>query len=251
MTEKDYLKKYDIKVVILSRGRSDTITTHRLLPDFVEVLVPESEKALYEARIKNPILTTPDDVKGLGKLRNWCIRNFKENTVIMIDDDITVAYCLTGPLSRRVDDPEELMQVIINCAVMAQDMGVRVFGFAQTDIRKYRPTDPFSFNRLVGCIVGVNGKDMLFRDDKFKVDYDFCLKSLMEDRILFQDARYYFGQARENNRGGNAEFRDEEEYNKSLESLIKKWGNVLNVRYHKNQVRISTNVRRRQNIKYE
>lgn len=132
-----------IRVLIISRGRYDTISTTSLLPDEVEVLVPESEKKLYEANIKNPILTIPDDQIGLGMVRNWVLDHFKEEIIVMVDDDISCMYNLQGKLSRRINDPEEMMQVILNTAVMAYDSGAKVFGYSQTDIRKYKGTDPF------------------------------------------------------------------------------------------------------------
>ena len=81
------MKQYDIKLLILSRGRSDAVSTANLLPDWVEMLVPVSEVEEYTKRYANPILTIPDEIMGLGPVRNWVLDNFKENIVIMIDDE--------------------------------------------------------------------------------------------------------------------------------------------------------------------
>lgn len=96
-------------MVILSRGRAKSITTTNLLPEWVEVLVPKSQESEYREAVSNPILTTPDDVCGLGMLRNWCLDNFSEETVVMVDDDIAHFYCLTGRITRDVKDPDEVM----------------------------------------------------------------------------------------------------------------------------------------------
>lgn len=53
-------------------------------------------------------------------LRNWCLDNFQEETVIMVDDDINKFYCLTELHARSVVG-EEFVQVLINTAVMAKD----------------------------------------------------------------------------------------------------------------------------------
>lgn len=79
------MKQYDIKLLILSRGRSDAVSTANLLPDWVEMLVPVSEVEEYTKRYANPILTIPDEIMGLGPVRNWVLDNFKENIVIMIN----------------------------------------------------------------------------------------------------------------------------------------------------------------------
>lgn len=250
LTEKDYLKKYSIKPVILSRGRADTITSHTVFPDWVEVLVPEEEKEQYKARISNPIITIPDEYQGLGQVRNWCLDNFTEETVIMIDDDIVRCYCLSYAKSKRVNDPEEIMQVLINTTVMSRDAGIHCFGYSQTDIRKYNACEPFRLCTWVGGVIGVNGRKFRFRDDKFKVDIDYCLQCLLVDRIIWYDARYLFSQKRDNNAGGNAKYRTEDEYQKSLKSLQNKWGEYLKVSKHKNQTHISINVKRRQSVEY-
>ena len=252
LEEKNYLKELDVKILILSRSRYNTISTNKLLPDFIEVLVPESQKELYQERISNPILTIPDEVEGLGRVRNWVKDNFKENIIIMIDDDINSCYCLTGKFSRRIDDKDELLQVLINTAVMANDLGLHCFGFSQTDIRKFNATEPFRLNSWVGCVIGVIGKDIDFRDDKFKVDIDFCLKCLLVDRIVWLDNRYYFNQNRDNNAGGNSIWRTQEAYEKSTNDLCEKWGKFLKKSdKYKTNIALSLNVKRKQKVDYD
>ena len=250
-TEKDCLNYYDIKVIILSRGRSKSITTTNILPDWVECLVPESELEDYKRSIVNPILTVPDSIVGLGQLRNWVLEHFENRIVIMIDDDISCLYSLTKETSERIEDPEAVLQVLINTSVMADDLGVCCFGFNQSDIRKYNSAEPFKFNGWVGGCIGVIGRDYSFRDDKFKVDIDFCLKNLLYERIIFVDYRYLFSQKRDNNAGGNALFRSDDDYQKSLRLLLRKWSPYLKKKEKKGQISLITNISRRQCINYE
>lgn len=210
------------------------------------MVVPESERHEYELSIENPIITTPDDVKGLGRLRNWCLDHFSEESVIMVDDDIMHFYCLSGERTENVRDPLEIVQILINTCVMSRDAGAKIFGFFQTDIRKYKGYDPFSLSGWVGTIIGVNGRKYRFRDDKFKVDIDMCLQTLLVDRIIWMDNRYLASNRKDNNAGGNAQFRTEEGYNQSIESLQKKWGDCIKVRDYQNQKRISLNFSRKQ-----
>lgn len=236
--------------MILSRGRSKTISTTNLLPEWVEVLVPESEKKLYQDEIKNPILTCPDIVQGLGELRNWVLDNFCEETVVMIDDDIYAFYCLTKEKTIRCDK-YEMVQVIINTAVMAKDAGAKVFGFSQSDIRKYKGYDPFAMCSWVGTIIGVIGRKYRFRKDKFKVDIDFCLQNLLVDRFVWVNTMYLVANAKDNNVGGNSLFRTNDAFNKSVETLAKKWGDCLRISEYQNQKSIKINFVRRQRLKYE
>lgn len=204
---------------------------------------------MYGLVINNPIITTPDSIQGLGRLRNWCLDNFNEPSVIMIDDDISYFYRLTGPKTEAVTDPDEVLQILVNTCIMARDAGAKVFGFSQTDIRKFKGYEPFSLCAWIGTIIGVNGRKYRFRDDKFKVDIDFCLQNLLVERIVWMDNRYYASNNKDNNRGGNAKFRTEEDYNKSIDSLKQKWGACINVRDYQNQKRISIAFTRKQGLK--
>ncbi|MEY8230195.1 hypothetical protein AALA82_01050 [Oscillospiraceae bacterium 50-16] len=243
------MNEYSIKLLILSRGRSQTITTTEILPDFVEVLVPESEEAAYRAAVKNPILTIPDNIIGLGRVRNWVLQHFEERIIVMLDDDLIRLYCLTAKKARPITDPEEITQVIINAAVMADDAGLHCFGFSQTDIRKFNGCEPFKLTGWVGGVIGVIGRQYTFRDDKYKVDIDFCMKNMLVDRILWIDDRYCFYQLRDNNVGGNSAFRTQEEYEASTESLVEKWKGYLTKSTHASQVFLRTKVKRKQDIK--
>lgn len=252
LTEKNCLKKYGIKPVILSRGRSETITTTDLLPKYVDVIVPESEKEEYSNKIQNNIITVQDEIEGLGNLRNWVLDKFSENCIIMFDDDLTSMYCLTGTKTRSIKDPEEIMQTVINTAVMAMDMGVHCFGFAQTDIRKYKGTEPFNLATWVGGVIGVIGRKYKFRSDYFKVDIDYCLQNLLADRIIFQNTMYTFPQKRDFNTGGNSKFRTEKKVKESVDSLKEKWQDYIDIKEFKNQFKIRIKVSRKQKgIQYE
>lgn len=255
MTERDYLKKLGIRIVILSRSRWKSIQddTLKLLPDWIEIIVPVSEEEEYARVCDNPLILVPDEIEGLGPLRNWVLDNIEEETVIMFDDDVTTCYNLSGPKSKRITDKEELLQILINTAVMAKDAGTHWFGFNQTDIRKYNGTDPFNLTTWVGCVVGVIGRKYRFRNDKFKVDIDMTLQNLLVDRKIWNDQRYKFAQARDTNIGGSSKYRTEESFKQSVDNLVEKWSPFLtssDTRY-KNQVRISMNVPRRQPISYD
>lgn len=248
----NWLKRLDIKIVILSRGRYSTISTNKLLPDFIEIVVPDDEVELYKKTVKNPIISIPNELEGLGKVRNWCLNTFKEEIVIMIDDDISACYNLERYKARKILDKMELLEVLINTAIMAKDAGVGCFGYTQTDIRKYNGTKPFSLCTWVGGVIGVIGKNIKFRDDKFKVDIDFCLQNLMLKRIIWCDNRYCLLQKRDCNAGGNSSFRTLEGYKQSTESLKKKWGKYINVKEKVgSQIKITLNVKRKQQIEIE
>ena len=73
-----------MKTVIISRGRYDVITTHMMLPDAI-LAVPKSEVDRYPD-VKHKV-AVPDTLKGLSKLRNWCMDEF--GPCCIFDYDIT------------------------------------------------------------------------------------------------------------------------------------------------------------------
>ena len=52
-------------------------------------------------------------------------------------------------------------------------------------------------------------------------------------------------QARDNNRGGNAEFRSKEVFKQSVDTLLKKWGKYLKMKMHQGQIGLSIQVKRK------
>lgn len=197
--------------------------TTSLFPEWIDVVVPESEAALYRA-VWPTVISIPDELIGLGPVRNYCLGAFTEQCLIMVDDDIDHFYRITGEKTQRVEDPEEVIQILATTARMAMDMNVTAFGTSMVDIRKYNPSLPFAFTGFLSGCIGVNGRKFEFINHKFKVDFDFCLQCLLVERRILIDNRYFFLQRKESNQGGNALFRNKAEVEAEIERLEKKWG---------------------------
>lgn len=228
----NYLNSLDIKILILSRGRSETITTHKILP-FATLCVPKSEYDNYY-HTGLDIVTVPDEIKGLGYLRNWVLEHFKEEIIVMADDDISHLWLNSRKRGVRISDPETILQIIYNTAQCAKDLGTSCFGFSQAwDVRKYDATQPFQLDSWVGGVVGVVGRDIKFLEHMFKVDIDFCLRTLMKDRIIWRDNRYAFVQERDRNKGGNSLYRTADAVEKELTYLEHRWGKYFKRRISK------------------
>ena len=200
---------------------------------FATLLVPESEKELYE-HTGLEIDTVPDEIIGLGPLRNWVLDNYKEHVIIMADDDISHVWVNSRKKGVKITDPETIFQLLVNTAQCAVDLRTSCFGFSQVwDVRKYNATEPFDLAGWVGGVIGVVGRDIRFVDHMFKVDVDFCLRVLMKDRILWKDNRFSFVQKRDKNLGGNSLFRTSERVEKELTYLEHRWGKYFKRRLSK------------------
>lgn len=218
-----------MRKIILSKGRHKTITTHTLLHNYV-VLVPESERELYEAVVDpDRVETIPDDVVGLAKIRNWVLDHY-EGDVCMLDDDINCFYTLCRKKGYKISNPDVIEQIIANCYINALDAGVGVFGFAQMagDVRKYKADLPFGLTSWTGTIVGIIGRDLRFDErNKLRVDADYCLQSLAKHRIVWIDNRFSFGCIRDTNTGGNANLRSQANLEREKRYLKNKWGSHI------------------------
>lgn len=235
-----------MKIVIPSRGRSKEIQDGalRLFPN-ATVCVGESEAKDYEYFCPK-LLVHPDNVEGIGPLRQWIIDNVEDEIVVQVDDDVHTVYSICGLTKRTYHDPQVAARIVATTAICAKDAGCKVFGFNQAwDVRKFRPYKPFQLNTWVGGVVGVIGKERRYDISlKLRADIDFCLQSLLKDRIVWSEQRYSFVHKRWSGRGGNAEMRSEERHKQEMEYLQKKWGKYVSFQEKKTAVRMVMHVER-------
>ena len=77
------LRAIAIRVVIMSRSRQRSVTTHRLFPS-ATLVVPESEIASY-AHISLEKVGIPDAISGVSAVRNWIVAHFPEECLVMME----------------------------------------------------------------------------------------------------------------------------------------------------------------------
>ncbi len=237
-----------LRKIIISRSRFDLITTHNLIPD-ATLVVPESEVDRYKFTGLE-IVPIPDSIHGLGAVRNWVLDNFSEEIIVMFDDDIKNLISLLNVSPVRINDLDEIYDIVQNTAYNAYEAGVSVFSFDQKgDVRKFRENRPFILTSWVGSVVGVIGRKYRFTEtNKFKVDADFSLQCILNDRIVWIDSRYSFIPERDCNRGGCSLYRNSETILKEIEFLRKKWGKYIKITEGKGTYQLSLKVKRTQKI---
>ena len=240
-----------MKKIIISKGRHKVITTHRFLKEYI-ILVPESEHQTYTNVLKHEvgksqIQKISDKIQGLASIRNWIIDHY-EGDIIILDDDITSFTSVTRKKGYKITNPQVCEEILANTYINAKDAGVRIFGFNQTqaDVRKYNATEPFKLNTWTGTIIGIIGKDLKFDErNKLRVDADFCLQSLMKDRIVWIDQRFGFICTRDTNKGGNAFLRSKETVEKEKKYMKQKWGTHINMKKARQREGLSLRVKRK------
>ncbi len=235
-----------MQIIIPSKARASTIGEKalRLFPDAM-LCVGESEADAY-GRVSDRLLIHPDDVTGIGPLRQWVLDHVDDPCVVMVDDDVTHVYSQVGFHKRRFEDADTARAIVERMAVLATDAGVRVFGFQQAARPfTYANFRPFSLNTWVGGLIGIVGRQLRFDQSLLlRADIDFCLQSLMRDRIVLVDGRYSFIHTRFAGGGGNAANRSSERHAQEIAYLKRKWGRYLEHVAAKGTTRLVVRVQR-------
>ena len=179
-----------MKVVIISRKRALLIAkaTLRCLPNaFVSIAEEEVNQYEMHGMKKSKMLIHPDDVVGVSKTRNWVLRNVKDETVVMVDDDMESMCCLVGERYRRIHDEASIMAIFQNSERCARDVPCGMFCYNQTyDIRKYHQLKPFTFKAYPCGVVGIIGREIWYDEtNMIHDDVDFALQQLLKNRVVW------------------------------------------------------------------
>lgn len=203
-----------------------------LLPTAL-VAVAEEEEAEYAQAVPRKQLVT-HKATGLIAIRNWILDTIQEPCVVQIDDDFRGVILLTKGWGRpRIKEPDTIQQIIENSLRVTTDLGIGVFCWARTqntvliDVRQF----PFRVVAPMAAAFGIRGPARDRRFDPFvltREDLDFSLQTLVEDRILYTDMRFYFDFGRSfSGTGGNAGQQSIAELEESTRRLARKWGRCV------------------------
>jgi hypothetical protein len=233
-----------MKIVIPSKRRASVVGDKalHLFPD-ATVCIGEDEFDAY-SRVTSNLLVHPAGVVGIGPLRQWVMDHVEDRCVVMVDDDVTHVYSQVGFHKRRIEDADTARAIVERLAILASDAGVRIFGFQQAARPlTYANFRPFSLNTWVGGIVGIIGRELRYDTSLLlRADIDFCLQSLVQDRIVLVDGRYSFIHTRFAGAGGNARQRSAERHEQEIRYLKRKWGPYLDVVQAKGTTRLVVRV---------
>ena len=223
-----------MKIIIPSAGRAESMTTHSIFPD-AEVCIPEKDVAAYrKAGIRN-ITSHPNSLKGITPKRNWILRRFPDDIIVMFDDDLTSVskqFCRIGDQNSE-KDPSKVMTIVDRTVSLAAEAGAKLFGWCPTaaTVKTYSGFLPFCFNGYInGCAMGFMPGHGLSFDEEItsKGDYDICLLNAMVNRYMFRDMRYAFSQTSTfAATGGCALVRSKQTEIDDVKILKRKWGDAV------------------------
>lgn len=225
----------DYTIVVPSRARAHNMgRIRRLLPSAL-VCVDEREADEYAKHVPIANLLLHPPMSGLPAVMNWMMDAVKSPCFIEIDDDFQGVQVNTG--SRRfIEDPEEILAILENAATACADLGLTTFCFSRTpNTTVIRPNErPMVPTQSVCNAFGVMGKARhRHYDQRFlgRADVDWVLRTLLEDRCVFADIRYFFDcGAVFSGRGGNVGLVTPEIFAASSRALKQKWGKHVSFR---------------------
>lgn len=219
-----FMKDYDVALVVLSRDRADTLyqRTDSFLRDYHLFYSGEGYDTYdYHAASMTEM---PRHLEGLSLVRNHVLDVLDNEIVIFVDDDISRIYWVHSTKSVPIT-PEQVKLMWIDLVVHALDQGVGAFGISELDLRKTSPLVPFEVRAVFGTVFGIIGREWRFDErNVLKCDYDFCLQTIRDKRTVHKDMRYFAAAAKDAGRGGNMTFRTPNRRYEEIERLQQWWG---------------------------
>jgi hypothetical protein len=240
----------DLQVVIPSRRRVESCAWTVKLFKTPIVCVAEEEAEDYKF-VGARLVTHPNDIVGLGPLRQWILDHFKERVIFQCNDDVRSLYCVVGFRPRKIVDPEAIERIILNSANICTDLGISCFSFSpfQDDVRKFRPQKPFGVTRLEGAMLGIIDRKVRYDPNVRQFDdVDLSLECCLKERFVWQDSRFAADHNFITKAGGNTISRGLDNTKRELQYMKRKWGPYLGVGYTKETISLKVKVQRNQDL---
>lgn len=192
----------NLKVVIPTANRAETITTNKLVAGDFQVCVPESQAEAYAKSCgAEHVLVHPEGMGKAAKI-NWYFETQEYDAVVFLDDDLLSLFrCwrsrAQSDMDSSVTDPEFIRDLLEKTAALAKELGAFLFGWS-TSARHavyYTGFRPFRLKGYVNSasIGFINGHGLRF-DERIqgKGDYDISLQNALKHRYCLVDQRFAF-----------------------------------------------------------
>ncbi len=227
----------DYVIVVPSRRRVHNMPVLRSLLPTAVVTVDETELADYSGAVPDdklvPHPTFQPTANGgvVAMIRNWVLEQFDNDIVVFVDDDFVGIQTLFGS-RRRIVHPEEILGVLENAARNTRDLGLSCFCFCRTanalQLREHLPIVP---TQMVAACFGIMGPARRRKYDPqmgCRADLDWSMTTLLEDRCVYADVRFYFDVGLSGaGAGGGVGLVTPRRMEASSALLRKKWGKHL------------------------
>lgn len=202
-------------IYIPSRKRSQVVTKCTIanipeeLHNQTHVVVSETEKVDYEARVPESVQVLLTDRLGIADVRQWILEHAEHEYVMFISDDIEFAYRNDEGKLRKADN-SQVMRMIkqlyrwLHGGYTHVGVSQRAFNHTSTEpyVKIARMNDVYAYNKNKTLESGA-------RFDRLKVmeDFDITLSLLRLGHINIVTHEYAWSQKGSGASGGCAEYR--------------------------------------------
>jgi hypothetical protein len=217
------------RIVVPSRKRPHNMETIRWLLPSATIVIDERERADYAPFVPAEQLVLHPPFDGLPRVINWCMEHFQEESLVFSDDDLQGVQCNVGH-KRYIVDAEEILAVIENTMQCCADLRLTCFCWSRTpNTTIIRPDSrPIVPTQLAGSVWGCMGAARKRHYDEQLTAHaavDWTLRTLLQDRCIYTDVRYYFDVGRIfSGAGGNVGVVTPESYAATTETILRRWG---------------------------
>ncbi len=222
----------DYTIVVPSRKRAHNMPVLRSLLPTALICVDERERQDYAPFVPQNKLLLHPPMDGLPSVINWMQHAIETPILIEVDDDFQRVIVTTGS-QRKLTDPIEILAVLENAARACQDLGLSAFCFSRTpNTTIIRPAErPIVPVQSVCNAFGIMGAARHRPYDTTllgRADVDWSLQTLLEERCVYADVRFYFDCGRVfGGRGGNVGLITPAKFKQTSVELQKRWGRYV------------------------
>jgi hypothetical protein len=218
--------------VVPSRGRAEAMPALLKLLPTAFICADERERAAYAKVVPKKQLLIHPPSTGAPAARNWIFQNTDAECLIQCDDDLRGVQVNVG--SRRfLTDPDEILAVLENAVTACSDLALTTFCFSRTaNTTVIRPAERpiVPTQQVYGCWGVMNAARRRLYDATLKSrgDLDWTLKTLLADRCVYADVRFYFDfGASFSGSGGNSGLVTADDFRIATETVAKRWGKAI------------------------
>jgi hypothetical protein len=226
------MTKLDYQICIPSRKRPFNMPLLRMLLPTAIICVDEREADAYLAVVPKKNLMIHPPSEGAPAARNFIIDNCKAECLIMSDDDLRGVLVNVGS-KRFIRDSEEILAILENSVRITKELNLSTFCYSRTANTTVihpdeRPIVPVQ--QVYGCWGMMNAARHRHYDEglKSRADLEWTLQTLLHDRCVVADVRFYFDFGSSfSGSGGNSGLVNTEDFMAATRIVAKRWGKAI------------------------
>lgn len=219
----------EYSIVVPSRKRPRNMETIRWLLPTAKICIDERELKDYAPFVEKSRLLIHPPLDGLPRVMNWMMDAIESEVFIEIDDDFQGVQVNVGS-KRFITDSQEILAILENSMLCCRDLGLSTFCYSRSQNTTiiHPDTRPIVPVQAVCNAFGIMGAARHRHYDlamSGRAPVDWTLRTLLEDRAILADLRFYFDCGRIfSGAGGNVGLNTPESFKACSKAILARWG---------------------------